>query len=429
VIVTLALSGGQTRVKFMGDLFEPLPPVADPDTIIFNADCLDVLRSMPAACLDGVVTDPPYHLTSIVQRYSRTSLDGSGTNEARARDPSPADGYARLSRGFMGKVWDGGDIAFRPETWSEFLRVMKPGAHLVAFGGTRTFHRMVTAIEDAGFEIRDRIRYETSSKFAALFDSLSPDQVGAVLEWLHDIEGGSELAWQFGSGMNKQGGLRPAFEPIVIARAPLIGSRRENVEAFGIGRYFIDQCKTFVDGENTARVYRSAKLKPGADQDGNGWRQDGVYFEGSTENGRLPCTVITDGTLDEFYPSAVGQVSASMVGNVVRNTYFAGETKTVHQPRGDRNRSAARFFYQAKATASDRNGSTHPTVKPINLVRWLIRLIVPKGALILDGFAGSGTTIAAARSEGVRIIAIEREPQHFIDCKRRVESEHSTRTT
>lgn len=405
----------------MPDLFDPLDPVADPATIIFNANCLDIVRQMQDNSVDAVVTDPPYHLTSIIDRYSGTHLGAAGTNEARARNPAPIDGYARLSRGFMGKSWDGGDIAFRVETWKEFLRVLKPGGHLVSFGGTRTFHRMVTAIEDAGFEIRDRIRFETSSKFDALFASLTPDQVGAVMEWLNDIDGG-ELAWQFGSGMNKQGGLRPAHEPITLARKPFAGSRNANMEIHGVGKLFVKNCKTYVEGEDTSRVYRSAKLKPGAYQDGNGWRQDGVYFEGSTENGRLPCNVVTDGTMEPFYPSAVGQVGRSIVGNVERNTYYPGSTKTVHHPRPDRNGSAARYFYQAKAGAADRNGSTHPTVKPIELVRWLIRLVVRPGALILDPFAGSGTTIAAARFERVRIIAIEREPQHFIDCKRRLET-------
>lgn len=122
---------------------------------LLEGDSLELLDTLDENSVDSCCTDPPYHLTSIVKRFGNTSLDREGTNEARARDR--ADGMARFSRGFMGKQWDGGDIAFRPEFWTKVYRVLKPGAHLLAFSGTRTYHRMACAIEDAGFEVRDQI--------------------------------------------------------------------------------------------------------------------------------------------------------------------------------------------------------------------------------------------------------------------------------
>lgn len=128
-----------------------------------RGDCLAVMREMPDNSVDSVVTDPPYHLTSIVKRYGKTSLDGEGTNERRAKGRT--DALARLSRGFMGKEWDGGDVAFQVETWEAVYRVLKPGGHLVAFSGTRTYHRMASAIEAAGFEVRDMLSWNFGSGF------------------------------------------------------------------------------------------------------------------------------------------------------------------------------------------------------------------------------------------------------------------------
>ena len=156
-------------------------------------DCLDVLASLPEASVDSVVCDPPYHLTSIQKRYSTTDINGEGTNETRARNRS--DALGRLAGGFMGKLWDGGDIAARPETWAAVLRVLKPGGHLLAFSGTRTYHRMVCAIEDAGFEIRDQIGWAYGSGFPKSHDVSKGIDIGRR-EW---------SAWLSGQRSGSQG--------------------------------------------------------------------------------------------------------------------------------------------------------------------------------------------------------------------------------
>ena len=131
--------------------------------VLHAGDCLDVLATLPESSVDAIVTDPPYHLTSIVKLFGGTSQEDNTATSARAR--AGADGMARMSRGFMGKTWDGGDIAFRPETWRVVLRVLKPGGHLVAFAAPKNSHRMVCAIEDAGVEIRDALMWLYSVGF------------------------------------------------------------------------------------------------------------------------------------------------------------------------------------------------------------------------------------------------------------------------
>ena len=187
-----------------------------------HGDMLVELLKMDADSIDSCVTDPPYHLTSIVKRFG-------------AAGAAPAKGnpiYERSSRGFMGKQWDGGDIASRIETWAAVYRVLKPGGYLLAFGGTRTYHRMACAIEDAGFEIRDRIRYECSpgTKYGPLFNSLSPEQAGAVMEMLNDQNGlGSELAWEYGSGFPKSHDVSKGLDRMAGVEREIIGTTARRV--------------------------------------------------------------------------------------------------------------------------------------------------------------------------------------------------------
>ena len=341
-------------------------------------DSLHFLRDQPDGRYDSVVTDPPYALVSIVKRFG---ADGA----AACRVPEGGTGaYARASAGFMGKKWDTGETAFAVEFWTEVLRVLKPGGHVVAFGGTRTYHRLACAIEDAGFEIRDQI------------------------------------GWCFGSGFPKSHNagdgwgtaLKPAWEPICVARKPLIGTVAANVLEHGTGAINIDGCR--VAGESTARVNR-------AEMGYHGGNLASEYSTGSNQ-GRWPANLIHDGSDEvlEAFPSELtsGKPAGIKFGNN-NNVYgqFAGGIPVTGF--GDSG-SAARFFYTAKADADDRIGSKHPTVKPVDLMQWLVRLVTPKGGLVLDPFAGTGTTAEACFREGMRCVLIERETEYQADIRRRM---------
>lgn len=373
--------------------------------------------------IDSIVTDPPYGLT--------TNKKG-GTGVASVNIESPY-GRARIgvgngAGGFMGHKWDS-DVP-SVEIWAECLRVLKPGGYLLAFAGTRTQHRMATRIEDAGFEIRDMI------------------------------------AWVYGSGFPKShngewGGtaLKPALEPITMARKPLIGTVAANWAEHGTGALNIDGCR--VAGESTARhtlkVMSSKGAKGGAlgNQDHKYAERDAAYATGS-DAGRWPANLLHDGS-DEVvagFPAQAGasapvrgtEASAASVGKVTGERarvpgYFHGDTS-----------SAARFFYCAKASRADRNeglpssstpavtidatmrdcqtaewstrnGNHHPTVKPTDLMAYLVRLVTPAGGVVLDPFMGSGSTGKAAMREGFRFVGCELSPEYLAIARTRIEHE------
>lgn len=341
---------------------------------------------------------------------------------------------------FMGKRWDY-DVP-SVEIWAECLRVLKPGGHLLAFAGTRTQHRMAVRIEDAGFEIRDMI------------------------------------AWVYGSGFPKShngpwGGtaLKPALEPITVARKPLAGTVASNFAEHGTAGLNIDGC----------RVPHGEDLRTGA---GTTWdamhRHEGREGEASAESryadkggtdfamkpgprggdaaGRWPANLIHDGSAEVLsgFPQAKGQQGAvgPQYGDKESvNAYGDFGARQDFQPRGDTG-SAARFFYCAKASRKDRNegcegmeqkmptapngaenavsanrGSRsgprenhHPTVKPTDLMRYLCRLVTPPGGVVLDPFIGSGSTGKAAVLEGFRFIGIEREAEYVEIARARIEA-------
>ena len=386
-------------------------------------DMLQILPRIASDSIDAVVTDPPYHLSSIVKRFGK-----AGSAPAQ----HGKDGlYARASAGFMGKEWDGGDIAFRPETWAEVLRVMKPGAHLLAFGGTRGYHRMTCAIEDAGFEIRDSIM------------------------WLY----GSGFPKSHNAGNGWGTALKPAYEPIVLARKALIGTVAENVLQHGTGAINIDACRVEGIKDVPASPRRAVQgvtfgdlsNDPGT---GSGW---------DPNVGRWPANIIHDGSEEvlEAFPytksredvSVKKSSAAEQNGN--RGAALGKESRpagSVMISYGDEG-SASRFFYCAKASKSDRNEgcdslpdmpagmvsetsgqhvtrrdggaptvtkNNHPTVKPTALMRYLCRLITPQNGYILDPFMGSGSTGKAALAEGFNFIGIERDAQYMEIAKARV---------
>jgi len=373
-------------------------PVKIGDATIHHGDVRAVLAELPADSIDACVTDPPYHLT--------TGKKG-GTGPASVNLNTPA-GRARVTTGFMGQAWDGGDVAMRAETWVEGLRVLKPGAHLLAFGGTRTHHRLMCAIEDAGFEIRD------------------------CLGWLY----GSGFPKSLNVGDGWGTALKPAWEPIVLARKPLDGTVLANIGAHGTGAMNIDGCRVLV-GEQPkpcdAPGWDSINLKNAeagyrpADYD-----QGGAVFEPSPL-GRWPANIIHDGSDEvlDVFPQSAGQLADAssssrktqhVYGDMKRGNGREGEESAGRrytekggsnfaalpgQRRGDTG-SAARFFYCAKASKADRcEGNSHPTVKPHDLMRYLCRLVTPPGGTVLDCFNGSGSTGVAAMAEGFKYVGIE----------------------
>jgi site-specific DNA-methyltransferase (adenine-specific) len=335
--------------------------------VIHEGDCRDVLPTFAADSFDSVVTDPPYALTDIGRgmRMRRTGVSAhhDGANRtARGRTPTG---------GFMGQAWDSELPGV--EVWSAVLRVLKPGGYMLTFGGTRTYHRLACAVEDAGFEIRDC------------------------------------LMWLYGTGFPKgRGCLKPAYEPILLCRKP-----GERVLPLGI-----DACRVPTD-----ETLSQGSRKPGANFDDDDYQWEGKAGLQHTA-GRYPANVVHDGS-DEVLAAFAEFGEKKVPGTYRSTTMGAWKDDGVHEGYGDTG-TAARFFYCAKASKRERAGSKHPTVKPLALVRWLVRLVTPEGGCVLDPFAGSGTTLEAAESEGFRAVGIEREAEHAADARRRLSRARET---
>lgn len=381
---------------------------------LVHDDCLDAMERLAAEGLrvDAVVTDPPYHLTSITERM--------GSPTAAPIKSKQTGVYARGSKGFMGQKWDGGDIAFRPDTWRRVFELMKPGAHLVAFSATKTYHRMACAIEDAGFEIRDQIGWCYGSGF--------PHS--------HNLDG----EWE-GWGSH----LKPAWEPIALARKPMLGSIADNMAVLGTGALNIDACRVPIGADDAFDGGGQSRNGARPETHHEGWQRPWMHdpeavaahrerlqanIEKARALGRWPANLVHDGSpevLDAFAAYGERGARAPASGATLRgenvsvargrfNGLPEGQEPAFHGDSG----TAARFFYSAKADAEDRAGSEHPTVKPVDLKRWLVRMITPPGGLVLDPFAGTGTTGAAARAEGMQALLIEREDQYVKDICRRL---------
>lgn len=301
---------------------------------LLNGDCLDVMRGLETNSVDSIVTDPPYGLS------------------------------------FMGKKWDYEvpSVAI----WEEALRVLKPGGFLLSFSGTRTYHRMVVNIEDAGFEIRDQLGWLYGSGMPKTMD------LGKAV---HAID----------PTLNYEGwgtALKPAFEPICMARKPFKGTLTKNVIEHGVGGLNIDASR--VPGENPSIARRESARKSG-----NAPSHPTEYTH-----------TINDRTSPEVY---MAERSAELLGRFPSNILHDGSQEVVDAlPEG-----VSRFFYHAKAGKSDRDGSTHPTVKPVALMAYLVNMVTPKGGLTLDPFAGSGTTGQGALDVGANAVLIERDESYF----------------
>lgn len=332
---------------------------------------------------------------------------------------------------FMGKVWDGTAVAFDPETWRAAFEVLKPGGYLVAFGGTRTYHRMAVAIEDAGFEIRDCLMWIYATGFPKSHDVSKAIDKAAGAERdryarpafggttygtaISDVPATPEAAAWSGWGT----ALKPAVEPIVLARKPLVGTVAANVLAHGVGGLNIDGCRI-------GTVTRTNASAPRAERTGfiKGF-VDGTASV-THDYGRWPANVLHDGSPEvvALFPTCKDGGGKDSRGNPSQvfsmDTPRKAKRTDSHAGYGNTVGSAARFFYCAKASKADRAGSKHPTVKPLALMRWLCRLVTPPGGRILDPFAGSGTTLAAAYHEGFAAVGCEMEPEYIADIERRL---------
>ena len=373
---------------------------------IIHGDCFDVLKNIPDNSIDLILTDPPYGLS------------------------------------FMGKDWDHGVPGV--QFWIEALRVAKPGAHLFAFGGTRTFHRLAVAIEDAGWEIRDTIMWVYGSGFPKSHDvSKAIDKMaGAEREvvgqsaWSHQV--GVPLPNTYtGQRQNLvitapatpevkqwQGwgtALKPAFEPIIVARKPLTGTVAENVLEHGTGALNVDGCRVPLNGEVLTMTRPAAN--PSTDTKAPQTNRSDKPFEYRNDQGRWPANFIHDGS-EEVVGLFPYQKSGKVKPHVIKRDktvvdFQRGLTqRTGHSLSSEG--SAARFFYCAKASKSERGeGNTHPTVKPLALMKYLITLGLPPGGTVLDPFCGSGTTALACKELGRNYICIEKELEYYqIACNR-----------
>lgn len=401
--------------------------------VLYGGDCLVMMKKLKANSVDSIVCDPPYHLTSIVKRFGKPDSAPVKVKLTNGQKGSP---FARGAKGFMGKQWDGGDIAFQVDLWREVLRVLKPGGHLVAFGGTRTFARMSVAIEDAGFEIRDTLMWLYGSGFPKSHDvSKGIDRrAKAVREVVHvgrtrsrgmkgrKFIGGdgkpetrTKTAPSSNSAKQWEGwgtALKPAVEPIVLARKPF-GSFTvaENVLAHGTGALNIDGCK--IEAVNYTNGGQNRTVAFGQELGERQPRNDG-------SQGRWPANVIHDGSKEVVGAFPESDHARGNTGQSKGGGGMYGHAECTNDFGAGDSGSAARFFYTAKANSDDRLGSKHPTVKPVDLMRWLVRLVTPKGGTILDPFAGTGTTAEAAYYEGFSCLLIEREKEYLRDIERRM---------
>lgn len=420
-----ALSLDEIEARITGEVPIGRAPIRRKPTVeLIEGDCRKALADFAANSIDSVVTDPPYALVSIQKRFGKPG-------SAPAKDV-----YARGATGFMGKQWDTGETAFDPAFWVEVMRVLKPGGHVLAFGGTRTYHRLACAIEDAGFEIRDQIGWLYGSGFPK-----SHNQNGDWQGW--------------GTA------LKPAWEPIVVARKALDGTNAANLAKWGVGALNIDGCR--VPSDDSTRRSNTAEM-------GYHGGNLATSYQTGSDAGRWPANVIHDGSDEviEAFPAAPGQIAdESRTAPSAKTSRVYGAMKRQGEPSQDDpnegavgfkmkpgarrldSGSAARFFYCAKASRADRDAglasfdtkvvdvlaghrsrrmeevkrpdgaepavgkNTHPTVKPTPLMRYLCRLVTPPGGTVLDPFMGSGSTGRGAVLEGFNFIGCEMEAEYM----------------
>jgi site-specific DNA-methyltransferase (adenine-specific) len=411
---------------------------------LINNDCIAAMKEMPDNLVDSIVTDPPYEL------------------------------------GFMGKSWDSSGIAFNVDVWQEALRVLKPGGHLIAFSGSRTYHRMAVAIEDAGFEIRDQIMWVYGSGFpkshnvskgidkaagaerevvgerkqrANFINSLVP--MNASVDEVKYITAPSTPQAQQWDGWGTA--LKPAHEPMVLARKPFIGTVANNVLTFGTGGLNIDGSRVGSEGGTKIADKDLAESSASKTVTAYGDGLGGPKAKPVENLGRWPANFIHDGS-DEvvalFPDTKSGAIKPYVRNKESVNVDFLQGTEQVEKSFDYADSgSAARFFYCAKASKRDRNEGLdgfapkkqdesrkegnvggdnprnrgvhervnhHPTVKPTDLMRYLVRLVTPPNGTVLDPFMGSGSTGKACAYEGFDFIGIDESAEYVEIARARI---------
>ena len=374
---------------------------------IIVGDCRASMATLPDASVDAVVCDPPYEL------------------------------------GFMGKAWDASGIAYDLEVWRQALRVLKPGGHLLAFSGSRTYHRMACAIEDAGFEIRDQIMWVYGSGFPKSLDVSKAIDKAAGAEREVIAEGPPKRtvsACMSNSGQNKLGAtkkflgapitdaarqwsgwgtaLKPAHEPICMARKPLQGTVAANVLRHGTGAINVDGCR--VGDESTKRTCHGAGTSTSYNL-----AVSGEHRVNGSDAGRWPANFIHDGSEEAtaglgeaarfFYTAKAGREDREEVlGDLPRRIPPAVECQ------GDFNASGLRSPRAGAGRTATDLVNVHPTVKPTELMRYLVRMVTPPGGTVLDPFTGSGSTGRAAMLEGAQFIGCELSPEYAEIARARI---------
>ena len=380
---------------------------------IINSDCLKAMQKMPDGYVDAIVTDPPYGLAFMGVAWDTFNDGRKGGSRTNAtfdqvggnHHPTCAADQARTRKSENKKFQERMTPIF-----AEALRVAKPGAHLLCFGGTRTFHRMACAIEDAGWEIRDCIMWVTGQGFPKSMD------VSKAIEKKHGADAAAQ--WD-GWGTC----LKPAWEPIIVARKPLEGTVAHNVMEYGTGAINIDGCrvptKEFIMTNGVSKEVQDRQSIYGS----YGEKKTGQTA--GQKLGRFPANLVHDGSQEvlELFPDT----NPSRKGRPRSGRNGMGWGMTHTGAEYDDAGSAARFFYCAKASKRDRGeGNDHPTVKPNALMRWLVRLVCPQGGTVLDPFMGSGSTGVACIQEGMRFVGIDMDEHYCEIAEKRIGAEPDT---
>ena len=421
---------------------------------IHNGDCIETMKAMPPESVGAIVCDPPYGLSNTTPaQVADTITKWAGGDR----------GHVPTGRGFMGKSWDA--FVPPPAVWDECMRVLKPGGHMVVFAGSRTQDLMGLSIRLAGFEMRDSLAWLYGSGFPKSHD------IGKAIDKLAGAE--REVVGEYASPEGTTGwkgqtsravygvsahvdgeprpitapatpeaeawdgwgtALKPAFEPIVLARKPLAEKTvARNVLAHGTGAINIDGCR--IAGEVPSVPQPDFKRVNGAVTHLDAHARNGQMS--SAPSGRWPANVLLDHHAAAWIDEQSGHQKDGFHVGRNRNAEddmggYSGAWKKDSRDVGYGGQGgASRFFYSAKAPKSERpnvDGVQHPTVKPLAIMRWLIRLVTPPGGTVLDPFAGSGTTIEAALIEGFEPIGIEMEPDYLPLIQHRIDRQAGTLT-